>query len=209
MTGQTESVTILPGVVPRWEWRVFGEPFDVAEQVLGPMRPERTGTSEERYFLSAQTDASVKVRDGLMDVKVRLAMTVGDPRGIGPEIVAKTLADPRVDERCDIVVVGPEGFAIRESCQYPDGGRVLGHVIAEMRDGICRGLDLSADDRDEIRKRVFYESVCGRTGREFLAFLDSRLRMAPFDLLRIDPLLAYYGADPKDTKETADFLRVE
>jgi len=33
------------------------------------------------------------------------------------------------------IVVGPEGFAIRESCQYPDGGRVLGHMIAEMRDG--------------------------------------------------------------------------
>ena len=33
------------------------------------------------------------------------------------------------------MVIGPEGFAIRESCQYPDGGRVLGHVIAEMRDG--------------------------------------------------------------------------
>ena len=36
-------------------------------------------------------------------------MTVGDPRGIGPEIVAKALADPRVGERCDVVVVGPEG----------------------------------------------------------------------------------------------------
>ena len=33
------------------------------------------------------------------------------------------------------IVVGPEGFAIRETCQYPDGGRVLGHVIAELRDG--------------------------------------------------------------------------
>jgi 4-hydroxythreonine-4-phosphate dehydrogenase len=42
-------------------------------------------------------------------MKVRLAMTVGDPRGIGPEIVAKALADPRVSERCDVVVVGPEG----------------------------------------------------------------------------------------------------
>jgi len=42
-------------------------------------------------------------------VKARLAMTVGDPRGIGPEIVAKALADPRVGERCDVVVVGPEG----------------------------------------------------------------------------------------------------
>jgi 4-hydroxythreonine-4-phosphate dehydrogenase len=42
-------------------------------------------------------------------VKVRIAMTVGDPRGIGPEIVSKALADPEVGERCDIVVVGPEG----------------------------------------------------------------------------------------------------
>src|SRR2546430_13942713 len=39
-------------------------------------------------------------------------MTVGDPRGIGPEIVAKALADPRVSERCDIVVVGPEGCGV-------------------------------------------------------------------------------------------------
>src|SRR6476646_3246671 len=38
-------------------------------------------------------------------------MTVGDPRGIGPEIVTKALADPEVGERCDIVVVGPEGTA--------------------------------------------------------------------------------------------------
>jgi len=45
-------------------------------------------------------------------VKARLAMTVGDPRGIGPEIVAKALADRLVGERCDVVVVGPEGAGV-------------------------------------------------------------------------------------------------
>jgi 4-hydroxythreonine-4-phosphate dehydrogenase len=39
-------------------------------------------------------------------------MTVGDPRGIGPEIVAKALADKLVGERCDVVVVGPEGAGV-------------------------------------------------------------------------------------------------
>jgi 4-hydroxythreonine-4-phosphate dehydrogenase len=39
-------------------------------------------------------------------------MTVGDPRGIGPEIVAKALADQLVGERCDVVVVGPEGTGV-------------------------------------------------------------------------------------------------
>ncbi|HXI97762.1 MAG TPA: 4-hydroxythreonine-4-phosphate dehydrogenase PdxA [Gemmatimonadaceae bacterium] len=45
-------------------------------------------------------------------MKARLAMTVGDPRGIGPEIVAKALADRLVGERCDVVVVGPEGAGV-------------------------------------------------------------------------------------------------
>ncbi|MFL5489583.1 MAG: 4-hydroxythreonine-4-phosphate dehydrogenase PdxA [Gemmatimonadaceae bacterium] len=44
---------------------------------------------------------------------MRLAMTVGDPRGIGPEIVTKALADLSVSERCDIVVVGAQGIGIR------------------------------------------------------------------------------------------------
>ncbi|HTD83720.1 MAG TPA: 4-hydroxythreonine-4-phosphate dehydrogenase PdxA [Gemmatimonadaceae bacterium] len=60
-------------------------------------------------------------------MKARLAMTVGDPRGIGPEIVAKALADPRVGERCDVVVVGPEGsgVAVAESIgEWSNGGSV-------------------------------------------------------------------------------------
>ena len=45
-------------------------------------------------------------------MRARLAMTVGDPRGIGPEIVAKALADQLVGERCDVVVVGAEGAGV-------------------------------------------------------------------------------------------------
>lgn len=77
MTPSSDSVTILPGVVPRWEWRAFGRRFDVAAQVLAEMTPERTGSSEEQYVLSARTDASVKVRAGELDVKLRLAVDVG------------------------------------------------------------------------------------------------------------------------------------
>ncbi len=35
-----------------------------------------------------------------------LALTVGDPAGIGPEVVLKALADPDVGQGCDVVVVG-------------------------------------------------------------------------------------------------------
>jgi 4-hydroxythreonine-4-phosphate dehydrogenase len=37
----------------------------------------------------------------------RIAITVGDPAGIGPEIVASARVDPRVTEVCEPVVYGP------------------------------------------------------------------------------------------------------
>ena len=44
-------------------------------------------------------------------------------------------------------VVGNNAFAIRESCMYADGGRVVGHVIAELRDGrIARHLSVDCWD---------------------------------------------------------------
>jgi 4-hydroxythreonine-4-phosphate dehydrogenase len=38
----------------------------------------------------------------------RLAVTVGDPRGIGPEIIRAALEDPALRSVCEMVVVGPE-----------------------------------------------------------------------------------------------------
>jgi hypothetical protein len=44
-------------------------------------------------------------------------------------------------------VVGSDSFALRESCLYPDGCRVLGQVIAELRDGrIARQMNIDAWD---------------------------------------------------------------
>jgi 4-hydroxythreonine-4-phosphate dehydrogenase len=47
------------------------------------------------------------------DMRPRLAITLGDPRGIGPEIVAKALEDERVREACDVLVIGPDGAGVK------------------------------------------------------------------------------------------------
>jgi exopolyphosphatase/guanosine-5'-triphosphate,3'-diphosphate pyrophosphatase len=57
-------------IVPRWEWRTFGEEFGDAETRLAALTPERVAESDEVYLLSSRSDASVKVREGVMDVKV-------------------------------------------------------------------------------------------------------------------------------------------
>jgi exopolyphosphatase/guanosine-5'-triphosphate,3'-diphosphate pyrophosphatase len=64
-----EPGAALAGIVPRWEWRTFGDSFGPAEGLLAVHEPERVQESEELYLLSLESDASVKVRDGLMDVK--------------------------------------------------------------------------------------------------------------------------------------------
>ena len=51
----------------RWEWRAFGDGFGGAEDRFG--EPERVQESDEVYLVSRLTDANVKVRDGLLDVK--------------------------------------------------------------------------------------------------------------------------------------------
>lgn len=38
--------------------------------------------------------------------KVRIAVTMGDPCGIGPEVIAKALNDPALHDLCDLIVVG-------------------------------------------------------------------------------------------------------
>ena len=47
--------------------------------------------------------------DGGAPRRPRLAVTLGDPRGIGPEIVARALADDRVRAACSWYVIGPTG----------------------------------------------------------------------------------------------------
>ena len=42
----------------------------------------------------------------------RLAITLGDPAGIGGEVILKALADPLVQEKCDVTVVGSRNLLL-------------------------------------------------------------------------------------------------
>jgi exopolyphosphatase / guanosine-5'-triphosphate,3'-diphosphate pyrophosphatase len=56
-------------LVPRWEWRTFGDEFGNAEKTFAASVPERVQESDELYLLSLGEGDTVKVRDELMDVK--------------------------------------------------------------------------------------------------------------------------------------------
>lgn len=56
-------------IIPRWEWRCFGQQFGDAETCLIAHGLDKLQYSDEIYLLSLVSDANVKIRDGLMDVK--------------------------------------------------------------------------------------------------------------------------------------------
>ena len=59
----------MENIIPRWEWRTFGESFGEADNRFAALEAAGTQESDEIYFLSPAGDQNVKVRDKLMDIK--------------------------------------------------------------------------------------------------------------------------------------------
>jgi exopolyphosphatase/guanosine-5'-triphosphate,3'-diphosphate pyrophosphatase len=57
-------------IIPRWEWRTFGEGFGESDRLLASLAPEGVQEGDALYLLSSAADQNVKIRDGLMDIKM-------------------------------------------------------------------------------------------------------------------------------------------
>ena len=78
-------------------------------------------------------------------VKPRIAITVGDPAGIGPEIARKAADDPAVREACEPVLYGPPAHRrFAPGLLSADAGRAaydaIGRAVRDALDGIVDGL---------------------------------------------------------------------
>ena len=80
--------------------------------------------------------------------------------------------------------------------------------LAEMRDGVLAGCDLSAEEADKARVRIGVCTVNDKTADRFAKTLDGLLgEHAPYDLVIIDPAFAYLGGDSNSQKEVSHFMR--
>jgi len=74
-------------------------------------------------------------------MKPRIAITVGDPAGIGPEIAAKAARDPRVLDVCDPILYGPpNGANFAAGVLSADAGRAAHDAIVRAVDAAKEGL---------------------------------------------------------------------
>jgi 4-hydroxythreonine-4-phosphate dehydrogenase len=93
--------------------------------------------TEKNFF----TKTAANLRDG--QPRPRLAVTLGDPAGIGPEVILKALAHPEVTQNCDITVIGSRVLLQQI---YQDLGQLHRQGVGEKRELLTNPAQLSILD---------------------------------------------------------------
>lgn len=99
-----------------------------------------------------------------------IAVPIGDPAGVGPEIVAKSVASREVFEVANCIIVGDR--TIMENAIKIVGADLTINVISEpeegdFREGILNLIDLSNVDMAEF-KLGQVNGMCGRAAYEYI-----------------------------------------
>jgi 4-hydroxythreonine-4-phosphate dehydrogenase len=89
-------------------------------------------------------------------MKPRVAITSGDPAGIGPEVAAKAAADARVLEACDPVVYGAlEGARFTPGELSAEAGRaaydIVVRAVSDAMDGTVQAIATAPVNKEAFR----------------------------------------------------------
>lgn len=103
--------------------------------------------------------------------KSRIAIPIGDPAGVGPEIVAKSLASKEVFDTAECVVVGDKAV-MENAIRITETGLEI-HVIEEPEDGDYREGVLNLIDLKNVDMERFafgkVNGMCGKAAYEYIA----------------------------------------
>ncbi|MDD5287694.1 MAG: 4-hydroxythreonine-4-phosphate dehydrogenase PdxA [Dehalococcoidales bacterium] len=106
-----------------------------------------------------------------------IAITIGDPAGIGPEVVAKALANKRLYEMCRPLVIG-ESAAVRAAIELISKPLTL-HLVekASETSGKFGAIDILDMHNIEWHK-VKVGKVSAECGRAAMEFIEKALQLA-------------------------------
>jgi 4-hydroxythreonine-4-phosphate dehydrogenase len=88
--------------------------------------------------------------------KPRVAITSGDPAGIGPEVAARAAADPRVLDACEPVLYGPPpGATFVTGALSAAAGRaayeVIVRAVADAQQGVVQAIATAPVNKEAFR----------------------------------------------------------
>src|SRR5882762_4385392 len=89
-------------------------------------------------------------------MKPRVAITTGDPAGIGPEVATRAAADPRVLDACEPVLYGPpQGATFAAGTLSAAAGRaaydVIVRAVGDARQGVVQAIATAPVNKEAFR----------------------------------------------------------
>ena len=102
--------------------------------------------------------------------KPLIAVPIGDPAGVGPEIVAKACALEKVNDATDVIVIGDR--QVMENAIGIVGAPLTVNVVdkpasGDYRPGILNLIDLANIDQAEFAFGVV-SAMCGKAAFEYI-----------------------------------------
>jgi len=110
-----------------------------------------------------------------MNMKPRIAVTMGDPAGIGPEICLHLLNNPEINQECVPIVFGDAAVLRRvsEATQIPFSAAVIDQLEDDIES--ARVLDLKVVNGGEVRPGQV-DARCGEAAYQYVvAAIDAGL----------------------------------
>ena len=192
--------------------RAYEEQADVAEtlefakeKLEALPRPQDDLPAATDIMTLSETDPTVFEADNLLGN--RFLCREGGMLFIGPSGIGKSSASIQQDI---LWALGRPAFGIKPArplrmltiqAENDDGD------LAEMTRGVCDHLNLSAQDRAEVKERVVLIKEKATTGENFVRLARQLVRKYRSDIVRIDPFQAYAGGDVREPAVTTPFLR--
>ena len=116
------------------------------------------------------------------DKRPRLVLTLGDPAGIGAEVILKALADPEVTQNCDVVVVGSKNLLAKT---YKNINKNTGNSLA-----LVNPADLSIVDLPNVGEIItgVGNTASGATSFAYMQYAISQTLAGEFDGIVTGPI---------------------
>src|SRR5688572_26043141 len=112
----------------------------------------------------------------VMDELPIVAITIGDPAGVGPEVVAAALAEGGLSEVCRPLVVGDRGVLERAAASMGVELRLSSVTVA--REAAFDGMSVGLFDLANVPESVKTGRVQGEAGRAAFEYIERATALA-------------------------------
>jgi 4-hydroxythreonine-4-phosphate dehydrogenase len=114
-----------------------------------------------------------KLTNHSLPSRPRLAVTLGDPAGIGPEVILQALADPSLTQTCDITIVGSRAFLVKTYLHLCQQTEYAQHLNQGQAQPLADPEQLSILDRGQAWQSEIKPGVANATsGAASFDFLE-------------------------------------